>query len=303
MYNRLHSLDLNALVLFHELARAESLRQAARQLQIPAATVSRKLRELEQGMGAVLFKRGSRQLTLTPAGAALQEHCERLVAGIEAAQGAVTEMQADARGQIRVSLPVGFGTNLISVAIAKFALANPQVEFLTQAALRPVDLVTDPIDVAFNVGPVRNESLPAMKLSELHRGVYGSRTFCEKHGVPLKPADLLKFDCISLDSQRAAGLWTFRVGARRVVARTRTSVDDISTAFHMMRTGLGFAVIPNFLCQEGLRTGELQRVLPQWKIPPLAVTATYLERRHVPRRIRAFLDFVREELRPLRNLP
>jgi DNA-binding transcriptional LysR family regulator len=303
MYNRLHSIDVNALVLFHELARAESLRQAARQLQIPAATVSRKLRELERDMGAVLFKRGSRRLALTSAGAALQEHCERLVAEIEAAQGAVTALQAEARGQIRVSLPVGFGTNIISVAIAKFALANPQVEFHTQASLLPVDLVANPIDVAFNVGPVLNESLPAVKLSELQRGVYGSRAYCEEHGTPLKPADLLKFDCISLDGQRTAGLWTFRVGARRIAAKTRTSVDDISSAFHMMRTGLGFAIIPNFLCQDALRSGEILRVLPQWKIPPLAITATYLERRHVPRRIRAFLDFVRDELRPLRNVP
>jgi DNA-binding transcriptional LysR family regulator len=69
-----------------------------------------------------------------------------------------------------------------------------------------------------------------------------------------------------------------------------------------MRTGLGFAIVPNFLCREALRSGEIQRVLPQWKVPPLAITATYLERRHIPRRIRAFLDFVRDELRPLRNL-
>jgi DNA-binding transcriptional LysR family regulator len=303
MYNQINAIDLNGLVLFHELANSTSLRQAAARLRVPTATVSRKLRDLEREIGAVLFKRGPRRMTLTDAGAALFEHSERIVAEVAAAHNAVSQMQTEPRGSIRVSLPFGFGTNLVSVSIARFALAYPHVDLVIQATHRPVDVTTEPIDVAFNVGPLRNESLPALKLSELHRGVYASTAYCNASGVPQKPSDLLKFSCIPLDTQRASGLWTFRVGGRRVNVTSRISVTDVTTALNMTRAGLGYAILPNFLCQDALKSGELRRVLPTWTIPPLAVTATYLERRHVPLRIRAFLDFIRNEIKPLARMP
>ena len=303
MYNQINAVDLNGLTLFHELAQSTSLRQAATRLQVPQATASRKLRALEQDFGAVLFKRGTRKLTLTEAGQALLEHSERIVRAVGEARNAVAEIQSTPRGAIRVSLPVGFGTNLVSFAMAKFALAYPQVQLHVQARLSNVDVTTEPIDVAFNVGPVRNESLPALKVSELHRGVYGSAAYCAARGVPAKPADLLRFDCITLQSQRESGLWTFGTGRNRHRVTGRAEVTDVSTAFQMMRAGLGYAIIPNFLSAPAVKAGEVRRVLPAWSIPPLPVTATYLERRHVPPRIRAFLDFIREELKPLARMP
>ena len=132
--------------------------------------------------------------------------------------------------------------------------------------------------MAFNVGPLRNESLPAVKLSELHRGVYASAAYCTANGVPQKPADLLKFSCIPLDTQRASGLWTFRVGNRRVSATSRFSVTDVTTALNMTRAGLGYAILPNFLCQDAVKSGSLRRVLPSWSIP-LCWSRDHLERR------------------------
>jgi len=299
MYNQINALDLNGMILFHDLAQSSSLRQAAIRLGIPTATVSRKLRDLERDLGAVLFKRGPRHMTLTDAGNALFEHSQRIVAAVNAAQNAVTEIQSGPRGSIRVSLPFGFGTNLVAIAIARFALTHPEVNLVIQATYRTVDVNSQPFDVAFNVGPVDNESLPAVKITELHRGVYASSDFCAAHGVPSKPADLLKFECIPLEGQRSAGLWTFREGGRRVAVQSRISVTDVTTAFHLMQGGLGFAILPNFLCRDALKSGSVRQVLPTWSIPPLAVTATYLERRHVPRRIRAFLDFIRNEIKPL----
>ena len=153
MYNQINAIDLNGLVLFHELANSTSLRQAAARLHVPTATVSRKLRDLEREIGAVLFKRGPRRMTLTDAGAALFEHSERIVAEVAAAHNAVSQMQTEPRGSIRVSLPHGFGTQLVSVAIARFALAYPHVDLVIQATNRMVDVTVEPFDVAINVGP------------------------------------------------------------------------------------------------------------------------------------------------------
>ena len=299
MYNQINAIDLNGLILFHELASSVSLRQAASRLRVPVATVSRKLRELERDLGAVLFKRGPRRMTLTDAGITLLEHSGKIVAAVDSAHSAVSELQSEPQGCIRVSLPFGFGTNLVSIAIARFALAYPRVEFVIQATYRDVDVTSEPVDVAFNVGPVHNESLPAVKISELHRGVYASSDYCAANGIPLKAADLLKFHCIPLEGQRTAGLWTFGAGGRRVNAKARICVTDVNTAFNMMRAGLGFAILPNFLCRDSLKSGAVRQVLQNWSIPPLPITATYLERRHMPLRIRVFLDFIRNEIKPL----
>ena len=251
----------------------------------------------------MLFKRGPRRLSLTEAGEMLLEHSERIVAEVEEARNAVAEIQSNPRGTIRISLPFGFGTDMVSTAIARFALAFPQVELQVQATHHSVDVTTEPIDVAFNVGPVLNEGLPAVKISELHRGVYGSTRYCEQRGIPAKPADLARFDCITLESQRASGLWSFGTGRRRAPVHSRVQVTDVSTAYNMMREDLGFAILPNILCVAALEAGEVRRVLPGWSIPSLPVTATYLERRNLPLRIRAFLDFIRNELKPLAKLP
>jgi DNA-binding transcriptional LysR family regulator len=299
MFNRINAIDLNGLILFHELARCVSMRQAASRLRMPVATVSRKLRELERDLGAVLFKRGPRRMTLTDAGIALLEHSGKIVEAVDSAHSAVSELQSEPHGCIRVSLPYGFGTNLVSIAIAKFALAYPRVEFVIQATYRDVDVTSEPVDVAFNVGPVQNESLPAVKISELHRGVYASTDYCAANGIPLKPADLSRFDCIPLESQRAVGLWTFGSGGRRINIKSRICVSDVNTAFNMMKAGLGYAILPNFLVRDALKSGAVRQVLQHWSIPPLPVSATYLERRHMPLRIRVFLDYIRTNIKPL----
>ena len=299
MYNRISEIDLNELLLFYQLAKATNLRQASVRLKVPLATVSRKLRELERDLGAVLVKRGPRRITLTDAGVTIFEHCAKIVSEVSAAHQAVQELQSDPGGEIRVSLPYGFGTNWISSAIAKFAKVYPKVELRIRATHKTVDVTTEQIDVAFHVGRVGNELLPALKVCELHRGVYASPAHCSESGVPGKPAELLRHAGIPLESQLADGLWTFKVGGRKVTHRPRISVSDVSTAYQMALAGHGYAILPNVICQDALRRAELQRVLTEWPIPPLQVTAIFLERRHLPLRVRVFLDFIRAEARQL----
>jgi DNA-binding transcriptional LysR family regulator len=299
MYNQISNIDLNGLLLFYQLAKSNSLRQASVRMKVPLATVSRKLRELEKDMGAVLVKRGARHMVLTDAGMAIFEHCERILGEVSAAHQAVQVLQTEPGGEIRISLPYGFGTNWISAVIAKFATAYPRVALRIVATNRTVDVATDQIDVAFHVGHVGNELLPALKICELARGVYASPAYCDEHGVPGKPAELLQHSCIPLESQKADGLWTFRSGGRKLTHESRIVVTDVSTAFHMAIAGHGFAILPPVICGEAVGRGELKRVLADWDIPPLDVTASYLERRHLPVRIRALLDFIRAEARQL----
>ena len=191
MSNYLNRIDLNALLLFYEVVNAESIRQASARLHVPKATISRKLRQLEQAVGAVLLKRGPQKLSVTDTGAALYEHCERIVSEVRDASFALSDMQSQLSGVLRISVPYGFGSEWLGGAIGRFALQYPNLEIYMRAAVGWVDVSEEQVDVVINIGRIRNEALPATRLGELSRGLYASPEYCARAGLPERPADLL----------------------------------------------------------------------------------------------------------------
>jgi DNA-binding transcriptional LysR family regulator len=296
-------IDLNLLMLFLEIVNAKSISQTAVRLQIPKATLSRKLRQLEQQVGAVLLKRGPRSLEMTEIGAALYHHCERIAAEAHDASLIASEMQSQVRGAMRVSVPFGIGHTWVSAALARFALMYPDVKLNVHVTNQWVDVSEERYDVAIHIGRIRNEHLPTRRLAELPRGCYCSPAYLEAKGMPRSPADLLKHDCIVLQSQLDDGLWTFNgENGRPTAVLPRMTVTDVVIAHEMATSGVGCTVLTHALCEADVQARRLVRVLPQWNIPPVLIAATFLERRHVPLRIRAFLDLVGEQMR-YRSLP
>ena len=297
LYNKIQNLDLNSLALFYQVANQESIRRASAALRIPNATVSRKLRSLEQDLGTALLKRNVRGMVLTEAGTALYEHCERIMGEVRDVSLTLSEMQSEISGLIRVSLPFGFGTDWVAGVLAEFATKYPRVELYIQATHKWVDVSRESFDLSISVGRVYNENLPAARLGELARGVYASTEFCRVHGTPKTPADLANFTCIPTESQIDDGFWTFKSNGKSVTALpSRITVTDVVVARHMALAGLGFAILPVSICQQLCADGRLVRVLPDYKIPALMVTATYPERRYMPRRVRLLLDFIAEHI-------
>ncbi len=291
-------LDLNLLMLFLDIGRAGSITHAAERHRVPKATLSRKLRQLEDQVGAVLVKRGPHGLELTDIGRALFERCERIAADVNAASLITSEMREELRGTMRISLPFGLGNTWISGALANFALKYPDVKLTIHVTNRWVDVSEEPYDVAIYIGKVRNEQLPVRKLMELPRGLYASPAYCERRGVPTSPANLFEHDCIVLESQLNDGLWTFKMtgnGTRTVIPRMRTT--DIIVAREMAVAGVGVALLTHAVCEAEVKAGRLVRLLPRWRLPPVVVGAMFLERRHLPLRIRSFIDLLAEAIR------
>ena len=300
MSNYLNRIDLNALLLFYEVVNAESIRQASARLHVPKATISRKLRQLEQTVGAVLLKRGPQKLSVTDTGAALYEHCERIVAEVRDASFALSDMQSQLRGVLRISVPFGFGSEWIGGAIGRFALQYPNLEVYIRAAAGWVDVSEEQVDVVINIGRIRNEALPATRLGEFSRGLYASPDYCARAGIPERPSDLLRFEGIHLDSQVEDGLWIFAASGRApALSPSRVRVSDVSSARSMAVAGLGVAILPSMMGAADVQEGRLVHLLPDWDIPPLIVSAMFLERRYMPLRIRTFLDFLIVQLAPL----
>lgn len=297
LYNKIQNLDLNSLALFYQVANQESIRRASVSLRLPNATVSRKLRNLEQDLGTALLKRNARGMVLTEAGAALYEHCERIMGEVRDVSLVLSEMQSELRGGIRISIPFGFGTDWVAQVLAEFAVKYPHIELYVQATHKWVDVSKESFDLAISVGRIYNENLPAARLGELARGVYASAEYCRLHGEPETPSDLANFACIPTETQLDDGFWTFKHNGRTLSGPPpRVTVTDVGVARHMALAGLGYAILPVNICNQLCVDGRLKRVLPDWKIPPLMVTATYVERRYMPRRVRVLLDFISERI-------
>jgi len=284
-------LDLNLLMIFLDIVNAGSITQTALRLHMPKATLSRKLRQLEQQIGAVLLKRGPQRVELTEIGHALFQHCERIASEVADASNVAAAMRSQLKGAVRISIPFGVGNTWMSQALARFALMYPDVKLTIDVTNRWVDVSEEPYDVAVYIGHPRNEHLPVRRLKEVQRGVYASPVYLERNGVPKTPSDLLQHECIALDNQLAEGVWTFITpeGDTSTVSPRMTSTD-ILVVHEMVMAGLGLGIFSHTLAAAAEQSGRLVRVLSDWRIPTAPVVATFLERRHMPQRVRTLID-------------
>lgn len=291
------SLDLNLLVLFFQVVNTGSISRAAVRLRIPKATLSRKLRQLEEQVGAVLLKRGPQRLEVTDIGRALHEHCERIANIAADASQVVGEMQSGVRGTIRVALPFGLANTPLSRGLLQFARRYPEVRIYAQVCNRWVDVSEESYDVAIHVGTVRNPDLPMRRLASLPRGFFASPEYCARRGMPQTPSDLLAHDCIAMESQIQDGLWRItRPDGSVEPVTAHVTTTDIVLSREMALAGMGIAMLTHALAGDDARAGRLVRVLPELDLPPVSVSAIYLERRYLPVRIRAFIDIMAEAI-------
>ena len=291
------SLDLNLLVLFFQVVNTGSISRAAVRLRVPKATLSRKLRQLEEQVGAVLLKRGPQRLEVTDIGRALHEHCERITSIASDASQIVSEMQSGVRGSLRVALPFGLANTAISQGLAQFARRFPEVRIYAQVCNRWVDVSEESYDVAIHIGTVPNPDLPMRRLASLPRGFFAAPDYLTRRGTPLAHAELLSHDCIAMDTQVQDGLWSVTAeGGASVPVPPHFATTDIVLAREMALAGMGIAMLTLALTAEDVRTGRLVRVLPEVVLPPVSISAVYLERRYMPVRIRAFIDMMAESI-------
>ncbi|MEO8306628.1 MAG: LysR family transcriptional regulator [Pseudomonadota bacterium] len=287
------NLDLNLLMVFLEVVNAGSIGRAAVRTQIPKATLSRKLRQLEGQVGAVLLKRGPHRVELTEIGRALHEHCERIASVAQDVSQIASEMQSEVRGALRVSMPFGLRNAWMTQALASFVLRFPEVRLNVNVTNRWVDVSEEPCDVAIHIGRIRNENLPVRRLADLPRGLYAAPEYLAGRDPPLVDGDLLEHECIALETQIADGLWKVTApGCGTVSVTPRLTTTDIVLARDMALAGAGIAMLTDPVCECDVRQGRLVRVLPDRALPPVSISAMYLERRHLPARIRMFIDAV-----------
>jgi DNA-binding transcriptional LysR family regulator len=291
-------MDLNEILVFARVVQAGSFSGAARRLDMPKSTVSRKISDLEGRLQARLIQRTTRRLSLTDAGRTYYEYGARIVADLEEAERAVGNLQETARGRLRVTAPLNFGF-LGSIA-ADFLARYPEVELELVCTDRVVNLVEEGFDVAIRARALADSTLIARSLGQVGTLIVAHPDYLQRRGRPRKPKDLATHDCVVFGAGGDRGKWRLQQRGRTVTVAVapRLVVNDFETVHEAVAAGLGVGLIPAFRCAGDLRDRHLERVLPEWSVADTPIHAVYPSTRHLSPKIRAFVDHLQKEMSP-----
>jgi DNA-binding transcriptional LysR family regulator len=291
--------DLNSLEVFAAVAEAGGFTAAAERLGMAKAQVSIRVSRLEAQLGAALFARTTRQVTLTDAGQALFAECRPLLHSLHEAMEQVGTDKAELTGTLRLSSTVTHAVQALAPAVAKFAALHPKLQIELRSSDRVADLVSEGIDLAIRFGWLADSSLRAVRLGEFEQYVVASPEYLNRAGIPERPEDLERHEWVALTLLQTPLTWKFLsqqgdTHTAHVTARLR--VDSAASLRTLLGQGAGISVMDQFSAQEDLKAGRLVRVLNDWSLARGGVYAVYPPGRYVPTKVRAFIDFYREHL-------
>ncbi|MEM8641524.1 MAG: LysR family transcriptional regulator [Cyanobacteria bacterium P01_G01_bin.54] len=290
---------LVALTVFRHAAELGSFAATSRHLDLSPAAVSKNIGELEAHLGVRLFNRTTRRMSLTEAGTLYYERIVRVLDDLATADDVLRATQATPRGLLRVSAPMTVTLLCLSTAIPKFLTRYPEVSLDLQLDDRRVDIVEQGFDLALRGSDnLEDSSLIARKLMTLRHVVCGAPSYFEQYGVPTSPEDLASHICIQFTLSGHANVWTFKGGDRTVniPIQGRYKVNSSLAIRDALRAGFGLSLIPWIYVRDDLRAGRLQAVLSEWLPNSATLYAIYPSKRYLTSKVRAFLDFLVEEM-------
>ncbi len=294
-------IKLDDMRLFAALAESSSFTAAARALELPKQTVSRRIAELEDALGAALVLRTTRRVRLTPAGARYAARCAEVVRIADDANRALTDDDAqDApRGLLRVTADPTFGEAFLPPVLHAFAARWPAVALEVLLTPRHVDLIEEGFDVAFRIGPPPDPELTAIALGPARVRYCASPAYLRRRGRPSRPEDLAHHDCIVVRAEPSPARWPFRDerGAIRSISvdgRLRCNSHALARAAAL--AGLGVAIFPEFACAEDVRRKRLASILEGWRIDVGAVWLVHPAQRLASARVQRFVELAVEQL-------
>lgn len=293
--------DLNDMLFFAEVVDRGSFAAAGRALNIPKSRLSRRVADLEGRLGVRLLQRTTRRLSLTQAGEIYHRHCVAMREQAEAADEAVARVHDEPRGTVRVTCPVTVAQTTIGPLLPRFLAAHPQVRIDMQVTNRVVDLVQEGVDVALRVraNPDDSGTLVVKNLGPTHGVLVASPQLLQRFGPPHGPEELRRLPTVAMSSADGRASWHLHgpKGAQFALDHHPVyTADDLFTLKLAVVQGTGMCVLPDYLCADEVRRGELVPVLPGWEPPEARVLAVFPSRRGMVPAVRRLLDFLGENV-------
>jgi DNA-binding transcriptional LysR family regulator len=280
-------------------AEAGSLSAAARRLGAPLATVSRKVSELEKRLQARLLNRSARRLSLTDAGSAYVAACKRILEEVDEAERAASGEYREPKGDLTVTAPIVFGRLHVLPVVTDFLEAYPAIDLKLTLADRVAHLLEDRIDVAIRIGRLSDSSLVATQVGAVRRVICASPAYFSRHGLPARPEDLERHDCVAFEGLSSPAVWTFAryKSEMTIPIRSRLIVTTAEAAVDAAIAGVGVARVFSYQAVDAVRAGALVLALEEFEPAPWPVSLVRATRGLTPLKLRAFLDFATPRLK------
>ena len=283
--------------IFAKVVESGSFTGAAARLSVSPGTISEHIKELEERLGTRLMNRTTRKLSLTETGRAFYERSSRILADLEEAEQAATNLQAALRGELRVNASPCFGMLQLASAISDFTARFPEISVELMLSDRMADLIDEGFDLAVRGEPIPDSSLIARQLGPVRVVICATPGYLERHGTPKTPADLARHNCLMLTGPSQLRNWHLieADGTPADVALTgHLRSNNPGVLMCAALAGQGLVCLPTLMTGDALRTGRLVTVLDEYLAQPFTLRALYPPNRHLSAKVRAFVDFLAE---------
>jgi len=303
----MEQLNPNDLLIYARVADAGSFSKAAERLGLPKSTVSRRVALLEEQLGERLMVRSTRRSSFTEFGLQLLEHARQVADEVDAVAALSEHRQVQPSGRLRVSMPGEIAIFLLEDMLATFSTKYPFVSLELDLSPRRVDLLAEGFDLALRMGELQDDAtLVARKLGMLSNGLYASPAYLAAHGVPQQPQDIADHKGVLIMRRNYEHRnWTLRNGEQRWegLPRSTFAANSPGLLVRMAVAGCGIVAVSDRYAQPRVQSGELQRVLPDWCLPPDTAWAVFGGRRLLPAKTRAFIEMLAAALGDTASTP
>ena len=288
---------LKQIESFVAVSTKGSLTAAATAEGVAPAVIGRRIDALEERLGVKLLVRTTRRISLTHEGSAFLEDAQRLLVDLANAEASVSAGGLQASGHLRITAPAGFGRRHVAPLVPRFVGLYPEVSLSLNLSDRLVDLVNEGFDCAVRVGDLPDSSLVSVRLADNRRLCVASPAYLQRRGRPTRPEDITRHDCLTLSSEASQTRgWAFMSDGQLAYVRPPTRLDcsDGQVLHAWCLEGLGLAWRSWWEVEADVRAGRLVSVLDDHAAPPNGIYAVFAQRKHLPLRLRLWIDFVKE---------
>ncbi len=285
------------LKAFVQVVDSAGFSAAARQMGLSRSTVNRLVIDLEDKLGVQLLQRSTRRVSPTATGLAFCDRARAILADLAEAEQAVTQLQAEPMGMLRVNAPMSFGTLALAQPIAQFAAQYPELHLQLTLEDRQIDPIAEGYDLTLRIGIApQAASLVVQPLSEIPRLLCAAPSYLTEHEAPQEPADLKDHACLHYGHFETRPEWTLQgdTGPYRLQVSGPFCANNGEVLRDAAIAGLGITLLPQFIVATALEQGQLQPVLTDYPPLPLTLCAIYPVNRHLSVKVQRLTQFLRD---------
>lgn len=293
--------DLDDFYCFALVVEHGGFSAAERATDIPKSKLSRRVYNLEEHLGVRLIQRSSRHFAVTDIGMNIYRHAQVMMNAAQAAHDLVDHLSTQPRGVIKVSLPVSIAQNEIAKILPQFLKSYPEIKVQLIVSNRRVDVINEGIDIALRVRSNLDEdpSLIIRKFENIEQHLFASQAYLNEFGELKQPEDLSQHQILSMADEHLDQhivIHDEKNNQKKIKVNPMVMGSDLMMLAQLTRQNCGIALLPDTIVQDYVQSGELVRVLPNWKAPHGIFHAVYPSRRGLLPAVRVFIDYLVEQL-------